>query len=109
MRTPWGNKLGALSRKINPLGTSTQNHVTETARNSHSHSNGNGLGAHSPPAEPGETSPRRGGWGGLRRCSQAGSRSMKRNGSTGIVFFAASDKECVDDVRAFILLRFCSI
>lgn len=84
MRAPWG-KLGALSRKINPLGTSTQNHhVTDTARNGNSNSNVNGLGAHSLPAVPGETSPRQAGWG-LRRCGQTGSRSMKRCGSTGKV------------------------
>lgn len=91
MRTPWG-KLGALSRKINPLGTSTQNHhLTDTARNSNTNSNGNGLGAHSLPAASGDTSPRRAGWG-FGRCGQAGSRSMKRCGSTGIVFFSASNK-----------------
>uniref|UniRef100_A0A7I4BN80 DAGKc domain-containing protein n=2 Tax=Physcomitrium patens TaxID=3218 RepID=A0A7I4BN80_PHYPA len=82
MRAPWV-KLGALSRKINPLGTSNQNQVVvDITRNSHENSNGHGLGAHSVPVALGETSTRSPGWS-FRRHKQNGSRSPSSCGSAG--------------------------
>lgn len=87
MRAPWA-KLGALSRKINPLGTSNQNQfVVDIARNNNGDLNGNGLGAHSVSAALGETSPRPTEWS-FRRCGQNGCRSTNHCESAGKPFIA---------------------